>query len=247
MCYDISYMTRRQEIITKRYNVKIPPGLQLPLHYHVKGFAHPHLPVITSEKPDELQLYQWGLIPVWCKDEAQARQMQKQTLNAIGETVFEKPAYRSSIGKKRCLLLADGFYEWHTVTRPGVKKEEKYPHFIRMKSHENFAMGCVYNDWVNRETGEVHHTFSIITTAANPLLAKIHNTKKRMPLILPPGKESDWVQDTLSKEGIQQLIQPLDENLMEAYSISKLITSRTQDSNVAAVMEPHEYEELKIQ
>jgi putative SOS response-associated peptidase YedK len=246
MCYDISYLNRLQEKVEKRYNVNIPQNIQLPVFYHVKGFAHPDLPVITSERPEVVQLYQWGLIPVWCKDEKQAREMQHQTLNAIGETVFEKPSYRSSILKNRCLLLVDGFYEWHTIRTPGVKKEEKVPFRIRMKTDETFALGCVYNDWVNRDTGEVHHTFSILTVAANPLLARIHNSKKRMPLILPPGRERDWIERDLGREDIQHLIQPLDENFLEAYSISKRITSRTLSSNVPEVMEPHEYPGLKI-
>jgi putative SOS response-associated peptidase YedK len=246
MCYNIAYMQRRAEKIAKRYGAEIPAGLELPVYYHVNGFAHPRLPVLTTEKPKQIQLYQWGLIPSWCKDEGQAAQMQKQTLNAVSETVFEKPSFRSSILTQRCLLLVDGFYEWHTVKKPGIKKEEKYPHFIRLRSQETFALGGIYNNWVNRQTGEVHHTFSILTTPANTLLEKIHNTKKRMPFIPMPGQELEWLRTGLSKDEIKAMMKPLEPELMEAHTISKLITSRTENSNVPAVMEKFEYEDWKL-
>ena len=105
-------------------------------------------------------------------------------------------------------------------------------------------MGCLYENCVNRETGEMKSTFSIITVAANPMMEKIHNSKKRMPFILPAEKEKLLIEKELPKEKIQQLMIPFVEDKMQAHTISKLITDRTRNSNVEEVMEKQAYPEL---
>ena len=164
--------------------------------------------------------------------------MMKITLNAKAETIFEKPAFRSSIKENRCLVLVDGFYEWKHVGK------YKYPHFIRLKNKEPFALGGIYNDWVSNETGEIIKTFSIITTEANSLMAEIHNSKKRMPLILSRGEEKKWIEPDLSETNIKSLLKPFNVDEMEAYTISKLITQRNADNNIPEVMEHYPYIEL---
>lgn len=105
-------------------------------------------------------------------------------------------------------------------------------------------MGGIYETWVNKETAEIWNTFSIITVEANPLMAKIHNIKKRMPFILSVENEKKWIDPDLSKEKIAAMILPFSEDGMEAWSISKRITDRHQNSNVQEVMEHHDYPEL---
>src|ERR1044072_876396 len=144
---------------------------------HLSAFQFEKIPVLTLEDQNVLRAFQWGLIPKWCRDEKQAKEMAAITLNAKAETVFEKPSFRNSIMGKRCLIFVDGFYEWRGF------KTKKYPYLIKVKNQNAFALGGIYESWVNESTGEIMHTCSVITTAGNALMNEINNTKKRMPLI----------------------------------------------------------------
>jgi putative SOS response-associated peptidase YedK len=237
MCYNTSIPDSSK--LKKSYSKhKLKEEKELPALFHVSGFVHPTTPVITAESPDCIDLLQWGLIPKWVKSETQAKDLRKQTLNAKSETIFEKPSFRSSINKKRCLVLVEGFYEWRDV---GGKK---YPYFIHLKDAEVFALGGIYESWTSQETGEIFNTYSIVTTEANPLMAMIHNLKLRMPLIIGKENESDWLNVDLPKESIQGLMKPFNQDLMNAYTISRLITSRTENSNVVEVRSEFVYSEL---
>jgi putative SOS response-associated peptidase YedK len=235
MCYHTSIPSR--EKIKKRFNSVVfsEPFNEL---NHLSGFSFSKTPVITSEDNSKIQLFSWGLIPKWVKDEKQAIQLRNQTLNARSETIFEKPSFRSSIAKKRCLVIVNGFFEWMDF------KGKKYPHFIYMKNKEPFAFGGIYENWTDRETGEIKSTYSIVTTEANPLMAIIHNSKQRMPLILPREAEDVWRNPELGKDEIIRLMTPFDEKSLGSHTISKLITSRTNPSNVPAVKEQYNYPEL---
>jgi len=244
MCYNIAFLERRMQKYDERYKDVLPPDLnkrlaadQLPLFYFVSGFSHPLLPVV---KHDGIELYQWGLIPSWTKDLASAKEMQGRTLNAVGETVFEKPSFRKSIASKRCLLGVSGFYEWREMNK------KKYPYLIQTKSNDIFSLGCIYENWVDRGTGEIWNTFSIITTPANPLMESIHNTKKRMPLILSARDEKNWVDPLLSKEKIIELIRPYDESDMKAYTVSQKANSAQNNRNIPEILDKVEYPELAL-
>lgn len=242
MCYDLEQQERRAIKRSKReipqLRIKFPED-QTRDNYHTKGFAHPELCVISSEEPDLLQRFTWGLIPSWVKDEEKARELSDMCLNARGETVFDKPSFRTVL-KKRCLLPVDGFFEWMTVGK------SKYPHYIYMKDKEPFYLGCVYDTWVNRGSGEIINGFSIITTQANTMMARIHNSKQRMPLIIPYDSIGTWLNPTLSRTELEALIKPFDEGAMQAHAISKLITSRSMSSNVPEVTNPCHYPELSV-
>lgn len=239
MCYHISAKKNRQEL-EKRFNAKVNSGNEIIPHYLINGFNHTQLPVITDKEPNEIQTYYWGLIPVFAKDMADAKTRMNQTLIAKCETVFNLPSYRSSIKSKRCIVLVDGFYEWRHVAG------EKYPYYIHLKGNDAFALGGIYNDWINKETGEIINTVSIITTEANPLMAKIHNSKMRMPFILPKETEREWINPDLKPDEITNMMKPFDDKQMEAYTISKLITSRTENPDKEEVQKPYEYPELAM-
>ncbi|MEI8279802.1 MAG: SOS response-associated peptidase [Bacteroidota bacterium] len=240
MCYNIEIPAKEE--IKEYYNRYLDNAIRNDewneYFYKMSGFAFAKIPVLTTENPDKVQGYYWGLIPKWCKDEAQAKEMRTNTLNAKSETVFEKPSFRASIGSKRCLIFVKGFYEWRDY------EKKKYPYYIHLKNEPVFAFGGIYETWVNKETGEVYNTVSIITTEANPLMAQIHNSKMRMPLIISGEDAGRWIDPALSKEEIQDLMKPYDEHQMEAHTISKLITSRKENPNQAAVKEVFEYSEL---
>lgn len=206
--------------------------------YHVSGFDAPVMPVITQAHPNKVQAYRWGLIPHWVKSMSDAQKLRAQTLNARAETLFEKPAFRTYAQQNRCLVLADGFFEWMDF------QKKKYPHFVRLKKGELFAFAGLYVHWTDPETGELFRTFTITTTDANPLMARIHNSKKRMPVVLPQDGWNAWLQPQLSREDIYSLLQPCTDNIMEGFPVSKRITTRGLDTNVPEVTERVDYPEL---
>lgn len=235
MCYHYS-LTKKQEEILRTIQAEWEQPFE-PV-YHTAGFGFPQMPVITAEAPQKIQSYHWGLIPQWVRSIAEADKIRTQTLNARSETIFEKPAFRLYT-KNRCVVLADGFYEWMEY------KKKKYPHYVHLDGFELFGFAGLYAHWTDRETGELFHTFTILTTDANPLMATIHNTKQRMPVILPKEAWTQWLDPALSKEHMQQLLLPCDDAKMKAHTISKHITARGADTNVPEVKARHRYPELE--
>lgn len=233
MCYHYS-LTKRPSALPAE------PQWEMPFApvYHASGFSFPVMPVVTQQAPDRVQAYRWGLIPHWTKSAEEAGKLRAQTLNARGETIFEKPSFRSYAPGRRCIVPADGFFEW--MDRGG----KKYPHYIRLKEGEPFAFGGLYSHWTDAESGEVWRTYTIITTEANPLMARIHNTKRRMPLLLPERRWAEWLDPSLERAGVEELLQPPSDGEMEAWPITRLITARGQDTNVPGITEPAHYPEL---
>ena len=242
MCYNYrpptQYQKRQFSLADLKIAVRNKPVFSL---YYSNGFNHEELPVITMDKPDALQFYSWGLVPSFIKDIQGAREISNKTLNARSETVFTTASYKLSIQDKRCLVLAEGFNEWHTVGK------EKYPYHIQVLNDdfpdENrvFCFAGIYNHWVDKSTGEILHTFSILTTPANSLLEFVHNSAKRMPLILSQEDEAKWIDPTINYEDLEKLMRPYPSDKMIAYSISKLITSRKQEPNDPKVLEGFDY------
>jgi putative SOS response-associated peptidase YedK len=246
MCYNIAFLTKRLEMYAARYKDSLPPGWQasagiadqpLPEYYFVSGFEYPQLPVVTGS---DILNCTWGLIPYWTKDPVTASEIRTKTHNAVGETVFEKPSFRKSIATRRCLLGINGFYEWRLFNKT------KYPHLITIEGSEVFSLGCLYDSWTDQTTGEVRHTFSIITTPANPLMETIHNTKKRMPLIIPPDREKEWVSPALTTAEINGLIKTYEGNDLRATTISMTANNVRNNRNMPNIMHPVPYPELSL-
>jgi len=234
MCY--RYSVPGPDLLEKKFQAKLK--MKFERKFHVSGFDFPKLPVITNEEPKQIDLFHWGLIPFWIKDEKTATEIRQRTANARCETIFEKPSFRQSAKNKKCLVLADGFFEWRYF------QGKNYPYYIYLKNKEPFAMAGLWDLWKNPITGEKVYTYTIITTEANPLLAKIHNKKKRMPVILKEYDYKNWLDINLEKEKIMSLLSAYDENEMDAYTISKLITDKEHNPNVSEVLEPFTYKEL---
>lgn len=157
---------------------------------YANGFTHLKMPVITNTEPAKIKLFHWGLIPYWTKDTTQAKEIANMCLNAKIETVNEKPSFRDSAKHKRCIIPASSFFEWKWLDAKG-KQKEKYE--ISIDGEDLFAFGGLWSNWTNKETGEIMETFSIVTTEATGLMAEIHNSKKRMPIILLPEQVNDWL------------------------------------------------------
>jgi putative SOS response-associated peptidase YedK len=230
MCFHYS-MSQVAKNLENRYNAPFTKGSNFQPVHHVSGFTFPLMPVVTNAPEPEIRMFQWGLVPSWTQNEEQAGQMRAMTLNARSETVFEKLSFRKSIQSRRCLVPADGFFEWQAVGN------KRIPWFIRANEQEIFSFGGIWDHW-NNGKGESIYTFSILTTDANPMMAEIHNTKRRMPLILPASSEAKWLDPSVSGDDLLKLMVSYPEEKLESWTISKLITTRGANTNIPEVKTP---------
>ena len=173
--------------------------------------------VVPNLEPRKLDIFKWGLIPSWAKDP----KIGNSLINARGETVAEKPAFRAAFKRRRCLIPADGFYEWKRTGKT------KTPLYIQMKSGEPFALAGLWETWQAPDGSSVN-TCTIITTEPNALMKDIHD---RMPVILPPSAYDTWLTpDELPAEKALPLLKPFAASKMKAREVSKLVNSPRIDS-----------------
>jgi putative SOS response-associated peptidase YedK len=213
---------------------------QIEIRYYENGFDFLPGPVITPENPRTIKMFSWGLIPWWVKSVQQAHEIRVKTLNCVSEEMVDKPSFRDSLRDgKRCLIPCTGFYEWRH------EGKLKYPHFIRLRASNIFSLAGLYSSWTNKESGMVYNSYTVLTTAANPLMEKIHNSKKRMPVILQRQHEGDWLNESLTPGDVAALCAPLDAGMMQAHTISKMITDRkVLDKNTPEIQTVVNYPEL---
>lgn len=176
------------------------------------------LAVISDGSSNRMGFLKWGLIPPWAKDPSIAHKM----INARAETLNEKPSFQNAFKKKRCLIIADSFYEWKRN-----EDKTKTPMRIKLKSNDLFAMAGIWEGWKSPD-GKSVHTCSVITTSPNELMKDIHD---RMPVILKPEDEKIWLDPSITDpKYLQQFLVPMDERLMDAYQVSALVNSPKNDS-----------------
>ncbi len=178
MCYDVKAQTERQLKTARYYGYKdaieeleeklrkMGASSQDSPLFHVSGFSHPEMIIYTDTGAPMLST--WGLVPHWVKDKVQLKKIWNSTLNARGETIFEKPSFRDAAKHKRCLICVDGFYEHHHTAG------ETFPFYITTQNGDPLILAGLWSEWTDRDTGEILNTFSIVTTKANSLMAKIH-------------------------------------------------------------------------
>jgi putative SOS response-associated peptidase YedK len=222
MCYHNSINTDKQHL-ERKYNKKLREQKTLfePV-FHASGFEYCHWPVVINAS-ETIEMFNWGLIPSWTKTITDANSIKALTLNARIETIEEKPSFKNA---KRCIVASSGFFEWQTLGK------QKIPYFISLKNKTIFSLSGLYDTWTN-EKGEIVNGFSIVTTTANPLMERIHNIKKRMPVILNTEMESAWLDGTRK---ITDFHEPFHENLMQAHTIGNIILSKKH--NVSDVTKP---------
>lgn len=172
----------------------------------------------------------WGLVPFWAKDPAVGVKM----INARAETVAEKPAFREALRRRRCLVPADGFYEWKAA--PDDVGRRRQPYYIRLRDEEPFAMAGLWESWRAPDAppdATPLITFTIVTTSPNGLLAKLHN---RMPVLLAPQDCRRWLDAADVSEALK-LLRPFPAELMEAYEVSTRVGNPRHDepSNIVPV------------
>lgn len=183
MCFHFSQNKNSSEL-EKFFKAKKKPGVQITPVAHLNGFDLPQCAVITNEESELIQTFSWGLLPSYFKD----LDIRRLTLNAKIETLNEKISFQKIISQ-RCLVPATSFFEWQWLNSKGTSNQ-KYE--ICVNQEELFAFGGLWHRliWQN----QLFETFTIITTEANDLMAKIHHTKKRMPLIIKPNDFSNYLQ-----------------------------------------------------
>mgnify|MGYP000920188760 FL=1 len=191
MCFYFQASKKVLEMLDKKYEGIEDVSADLINHddphkdwiVNYNGFEHPNTVVVANNQPNKLQLMNWGLIPFWAKDKS----IQNSTLNAKIETLNEKPSFKYSIDN-RCLIYTDGFFEWQWLDEKG-KNKQKY--ILKLIDEVPFAFAGLWNAWTDKSTGELLKTFTILTTEANKLMSEIHNSKKRMPVIV--SNETKWL------------------------------------------------------
>lgn len=182
-------------------------------------------PVLAQDHDGRrIGLLRWGLIPSWADDPAIGNRM----INARSETASEKPSFRAAFGRRRCLVLADGFYEW---SRPGLagdhegEEGKKVPYWIHSPTRKPFGMAGLWERWSPPE-GDPVFTFTILTTEANDDLRPIHH---RMPVILPPDAHGDWLSLDTPTSHLQELMAPMSLGALDARQVSTLVNSPRND------------------
>jgi putative SOS response-associated peptidase YedK len=173
---------------------------------------------VPNDGKNAADFFLWGLIPSWSKDPAIGNRL----INARGETLGEKPAFRGAFKYKRCLIPADGFYEWKT--QPGTKT--KIPHFIRLRTGKPFAFAGLWDEWLAADGSPVR-SCTIVTTTPNELMASIHN---RMPVMLQSKDYAEWLDAApRSADSLKHLVKSYPAELMQAYPVSTLVNSPAND------------------
>lgn len=178
-------------------------------------------PVIPQADPNHIHLYRWGLIPHWARDMKIGYRM----INARAETLAEKSSFKNPLQRSRCLVLADGFYEWK---KDGSNKQ---PYRITLNQGGIMTLAGLYDQWRSPE-GQMIYSFTIITTEPNSLMANIHD---RMPVILDSVGAEKWLQQGLPQEDALNMLRPYDADSMQAYPVSKAVGNvRNNDVSLIA-------------
>jgi len=210
-------LTHDLQSIAKAFNATASASLQIVPHYNIAPTQN--IVTVMHEKENYLDVLRWGLIPSWAKDESIGSRM----INARAETLAEKASFKRLLSGKRCLVVADGFYEW--MQEPGSKA--KTPMYIKLKNDEMLAFAGLWDSWKNA-AGEQIRTCTIITTEPNELMARIHN---RMPAILAPEAREQWLDPTnRDASALSSLLGPYSSEEMVARPVSRLVNNPKYDS-----------------
>lgn len=243
MCFHTSYAKPIKKV-EQQFKVKISDPKLIPLfeepQYHLNGFAHPNMLVIPQERRDLLAPGVWGIAPSNTPPD-NIKAYHKEALryggglNAQSEKLFQHFIYKQSALIRRCIIPVSGFFEPHEF------QKKKYPFYIHRKNEAMLPLAGLYT------VIGTYITFTILTKAASPLFERIHNLKKRQPVILSDSTVDDWLNSELTASDIKALIQtPFPETDLEVYTVSKDLFSPKMDSNVKSITDRVVYEELQF-
>jgi putative SOS response-associated peptidase YedK len=205
-----------KEYLKESYEIEeVNAEFDLPRYNVAPG--QPIISIINDGKKNRVGLFKWGLVPSFSKDE----KIGNSLINAKSETLIEKPSFKSSYESKRCVIIANGFYEWRK------EEKQKTPMHIKMVDSSIFPIAGLWSTYI-KDDGSKLHTATIITTEANTLVSSIHN---RMPVILTEENKKIWLNPHIKDISIlQKLLKPYDASLMQSYPVSSLVNSATNDT-----------------
>lgn len=212
MCGRYTIVITMDELL-RYYLIEVPTNRYHTPRYNVAP-GQMVMAVISDGEKNRLGELKWGLIPNWAKDEKIAN----MTKNARADSVAEKPAFRNSFQRKRCIIPADGFYEW--------RKSDKQPFRITLRSEEIFSMAGLYDTWIAPDGNKIS-TCTIITTDPNELMIDMHD---RMPVILSRKDEQKWLDKNQTGEDLKIMLKPFSVEKMKAYPVSKIVGNAKNDS-----------------
>lgn len=200
-------------VLSKRFDARPAEGVTVRPRYNIAPGEE--LLAVQNDAPEEFDLLEWGFLPEWADDPEDA----PRPINARSETVAEKPMFREAFELRRCLLPADGFYEWHG------RRGSKQPYRIERPDRSPFAYAGLWETWTPAE-GDPRVTCTILTTDANDVVAPIHD---RMPVILEESDEETWL-SAASTDELQSVLRPYPSEELRAYPVSKRVNDPGNDS-----------------
>lgn len=238
MCYHTSINADTPQL-EARYGAKLESSDWKPT-VHANAFSSVRLPIVRSAEPEKITLLHWGLIPHWTKDNQSAQKLRTMTANCRFETMYDKPSFRGAAGAgRRGLIPVTGFFEWHS------QGKKKFPFYIHPQKEGILSIAGLWDEWADPATGEVMTTYTMLTGPANPLMARIHNSKERMPCLLTRKLEKDWLEPRLGGSDVLHLLaKPYPGEMLAAHSVSRDINSRSELDDSLDVLRPYEYAEL---
>lgn len=228
MCGRYSLITQRQDLARALDIAEHVVLDDLESHWNVA----PTQPVPALVQGDRLEMrrFRWGLIPHWAKDAS----IGARTINARRESAATKPSFRDSFRRRRCAVIADGFYEWKPI------EGRKVPHYFRLRSGDAFTFAGLWDHWTNPD-GEPIESCTIVTTTPNELVADVHD---RMPVMLDAGSRARWLDPDQQDESVlQTLLEPFPADAMERFPVSRAVNSPRNDG--PECLEPPEEESTK--
>ena len=175
------------------------------------------VPIVKDPETRSVELYQWGLVPFWADDPKIGYRM----INARSETAHEKPSFRAAFQRRRCLILADGFFEWHAGQKGGTKT----PYLFKLKDDKPFTFAGLYEHWQSPEGGELHTT-TILTCQPNDLVSQYHN---RMPVMLNKEDRWDWIASDTEPQQLRGMLGPYPPDEMYCFAVSRAVNSPGND------------------
>ena len=242
MCYSTALRKQREKIeqrILSQIPAKFSKETTFEPYFHLNGFTHGNLQIITMDNPELIVDAEWGLIPSWSTHNPEGFRKKSNTLNARSENIFEKASFSESAENKRCLILADGFFEPHHENGQAI------PYFCYQPSKEFpegdlFLFAGLYN-----ELDDTTLTTTILTTEANPFFMQVHNKGKRMPLILDSTYFEDWLDPGTTNQYINEIMATgFTSQPFQAHPVSRDLYKKGIDTNKPYIIEAVEKDTL---
>ncbi len=234
MCFSVNVNLVKEEL-EERYDISFPGKYRYEPSYYYHAFGLPVIPAVCSDNPSTVSFLKWGLIPSWTKNFEDAESIRYKTFNARAETIDSKPSFSSSFREKRCIIPVKGFYEWQHV------EKRKIPWYIYRSDNDIITLAGLYSEWKPEPDSEPLKTFTIITTEANKLMAEVHNSKKRMPVVLDRSDEKKWIDITFPPEKALEMLKPCPSEVLKAHTIGPLVNDKNANRNTPEIIREYNW------